>query len=135
MGYLFHVIALACIALWAWIFETRADHAGMGFGQFMAILAALGTVSVASSLAALLRIRVHKAAYWWLTSLVALAGLTLLAGTAMDYSTGSSGADIGGLLFMILGAWGLVSMEVLALLWTAGVGITRLIRPRKNLAV
>ncbi|WP_417219590.1 hypothetical protein [Arthrobacter sp.] len=133
MGYLFHVIALASIALWVWMFETRPDNPGMGFGQFMLILAVLGTVSAVSSLAGLLRIRAHRAAYWWLTSLVALSGLTLLAGTAMDYSAGSGGADIGGILLMILGAWGLAFMETLALLWTAGVDVTRLVRPRRNL--
>ncbi|GAA1355108.1 hypothetical protein GCM10009596_01950 [Arthrobacter rhombi] len=133
MSYILHTVALAALAFWAWMFQARPGNPEMGFGQFMLILAVTGGLSMVLSLLALRRLsKDSRVAYFWISALVALSGLALLAGLAMDYSGGSGGADIGGMIMIFFGIWSLVITEVLALIWTIGTGLLRVGHARRK---
>ena len=66
--------------------------------------------------------------------MVFLFGSILLVGIYASYTSGAEGADIGGRLLMLLGAFGLAVAELIALLWSVGVDVAGRIKSLRGVA-
>ncbi|MDO5744081.1 MAG: hypothetical protein Q4P23_06395 [Micrococcaceae bacterium] len=134
MGYSLQIAAMLALTFGFWLFNTGGTNPDLTWGQFMTSLAFIAATSISLFLVGLRKVRLPRASYWWLSSVVFLFGAILLVGIYASYTSGAEGADIGGILLMLLGAFGLAVAELIALLWSVGVDVAGRIKSLRGVA-